>query len=495
MTGLVEGPELDAWDIYDQIGYKPHSGQERIMSSPARHRVVSAGRRFGKSDVGGHELYPEALVTHGQRNTLLELGKRREFWIVGPEYSDAEKEFRVIWNTLKANGIPFDKPGSYNDPISGNLHISLWNGTFQVHGKSAKYPDTLVGEGLHGVIMSEAAKIKERVWIKHIRPTLNDFGGWSLHTSTPEGRNWFYENYQRGQDPYNPDWASWKMPAWLNPYVYKQPTKTADVYKLFRMMEIQRRHRSIYELVERYKLAIDPEILALINDMTEQAFLQEIAAEFTDFVGKVFKNFDEEVHVRDLEYNPGWQTFGAVDYGFTNPNVWLLIQVGPWGEIHVLDEYYKSGETSDEFALSVLGNGLCPRSLKAFYPDPADPGSSKILQKILRKPAMGGTGGEKRDRLDAIRDALKLRPPHLPDFHPDKKPQILFDRKCKNAIREMQIYRYPDKKDETSTKQQEEPMKKDDHVPEALGRFFAGFFLTPQRRAGGGRTKKAKVSR
>jgi hypothetical protein len=229
--------------------------------------------------------------------------------------------------------------------------------------------------------------------------------------------------------------------------------------------------------------------------MTEQAFLQEIAAEFTDFVGKVFKSFDEEVHVRDLEYNPGWQTFGAVDYGFTNPNVWLLIQVGPWGEIHVLDEYYKAGETSDEFALSVLGNGLCPRSLKAFYPDPADPGSSKILQKILKKPAMGGTGGEKRDRLDAIRDALKLRPAHLPDLHPEKKPQILFDRKCKNAIREMQIYRYPEKKDETSTKQQEEPMKKDDHVPEALGRFFAGFFLTPQRRAGGGRSKKAKVSR
>jgi hypothetical protein len=485
---------MNVWDIYDLIGYKPHTGQEKILASNARHRVVSAGRRFGKSDVGGHELVPEALFTRGLRHTLASEGKRREFWIVGPEYSDAEKEFRVVWNTLKRLRVPFDKPGSYNSPIDGNMHISLWDGTFQVHSKSAKYPDTLVGEGLHGVIMSEAAKIKERVWIKHIRPTLNDFKGWSIHSSTPEGRNWFYENWQRGQDPTKPDWASWKMPAWRNPYVYRKPTRDSDVMLLLEMLRIQRRSRTSWQLVERYKLQIDDEIVSLIDDLTEQAFMQEIAAEFTDFVGKVFKSFDEEIHVSDLKYNPTWQTYGAVDYGYTNPNVWLLIQVGPWGEIHVLDEYYKEGETAEEFADNIKAAGLCPGSLIRFYPDPADPGNSKILSKRLRKESAGGTGGEKRYRIDAIRKALKLRPAHLPDDHPEKQPQIKFNRSCKNAIREMQIYRYPDKKDESSTKTQEEPMKKDDHVPEALGRFFAGFFNTPQRNAGRGRSKKAKVS-
>lgn len=485
---------LNVWDVYDQIGYKPHPGQEKILASNARHRVVSAGRRFGKSDVGGHELVPEALFTRGLRNELQLSGKRREFWIVGPEYSDAEKEFRVVWNVLKRLQVPFDKPGSYNDPIQGNMHISLWDGTFQVHGKSAKYPDTLVGEGLHGVIMSEAAKIKERVWIKHIRPTLNDFKGWSIHSSTPEGRNWFYENYQRGQDPTKPDWASWRMPAWRNPYVYRQPTKDHHVMQLMEMMRLQRHARTSWELVKRYGLKIDEEIVSLIDDLTEAAFLQEIAAEFTDFVGKVFKDFDEEVHVADLKYNPTWQTFGAVDYGYTNPNVWLLIQVGPWGEIHVLDEYYKEGETAEEFAESVKRQGLCPGSLLKFYPDPADPGNSKLLSQKLGKQAGAGTGGEKRYRIDAIRKALKIKNRHLPEGHHERIPQILFNRRCKNAIREMQVYRYPDKKDESSIKSQEEPMKKDDHVPEALGRFFAGFFNTPQRNAGRGSSKKAKVS-
>ncbi len=484
---------MSVWDVFESIGYDPHPGQEKILESGARHRVVAAGRRFGKSDVGGHELVPEALLTRGLRNTLKEQGKRREFWIVGPEYSDAEKEYRVVYNTLSRLEVPFDKPGTYNDPIGGNMHISLWDGTFQVHAKSAKYPDTLVGEGLHGVIMSEAAKIKERVWIKHIRPTLNDFKGWSIHSSTPEGRNWFYENFQRGQDPTKPEWASWRMPAWRNPHVYREPTVDHDVYLLLEMLRLQRRKRTSHELVERYKLQIDPEIVSLIDDLTEAAFLQEIAADFTDFVGKVFKEFDEEVHVQNLQYNPTWQTFGAVDYGYTNPNVWLLIQVGPWGDIHILDEYYKEGETAEEFAESIKAAGLCPGSLKGFYPDPADPGNSKILTTRLRKPAYGGTGGEKRYRIDAIRKSLKMRNAHLPYGHPERQPQLKIDRSCKNAIREMQIYRYPDKKDESSTKAQEEPMKKDDHVPEALGRFFAGFFKTPQDNSGRGRSKKAKV--
>ena len=59
-------------------------------------RVVSAGRRFGKSNLGGHELTAEAIFTKYVAEQYLEEGKRREFWIVGPEYTDSEKEFRVL---------------------------------------------------------------------------------------------------------------------------------------------------------------------------------------------------------------------------------------------------------------------------------------------------------------------------------------------------------------------------------------------------------------
>lgn len=488
--------ELDKWEILDGIGWRPHPGQLRIAESCARNRVVSAGRRFGKSDVGGHELVPEALFTKSVSAQLKLSGKRREFWIVGPEYSDSEKEFRVLYNELSKLQVPFDKPGTYNDPIGGNMHISLWDGAFQVHAKSAKYPDSLVGEGLSGVILAEAAKLKEKVWTKYIRPTLADFNGWSLMTSTPEGKNWFYEYWRRGQDPKNLEWESFRMPSWLNPYVYKTPTKTLDVKVLQDLMrDTSNINFSPEELRVMHELVIDSEIMSLLGDLTIEAFNQEIGADFTEFVGRVFKDFDEEVHVTDLEFNPGWETVAAVDYGFTNPNVWLLIQIGPWGEVHVLNELYQEGLTADEFAAEILTRDLRPLSLRKFYPDPASPGDTRILERKLRARGMTGTGGELKHRLDAIRAALKESPLHVPRGHIDRRPQLMIDRKCERLINDMNEYRYPEKKDQNSTPGQENPLKKDDHGPEALGRFFAGYFGTPQEVRTARRNSKAKVRR
>jgi hypothetical protein len=56
-------------------------------------------------------------------------------------------------------------------------------------------------------------------------------------------------------------------------------------------------------------------------------------------------------------------------------------------------------------------------------------------------------------------------------------------------IYEMGQYRYPEKKNEqieSSTKRFELPMKKDDHTPEALGRFLAGRYHAMSSQYGGG---------
>ncbi len=65
------------------------------------------------------------------------------------------------------------------------------------------------------------------------------------------------------------------------------------------------------------------------------------------------------------------------------------------------------------------------------------------------------------------------------------------------TIHEFGEYRYPDEKrdGQNSVKSQELPMKKDDHTPEALGRFFAGHFGTPQSTAGRSRTSKGNYKR
>lgn len=469
---------VDSDEVFNQIGYRPHKGQRTVHASPARIRVVSAGRRFGKSVIGGSELYPEALLTYNQLNYLEDIGQRREFWIVGPEYSDSEKEFRVIWDILKREGVDLDRPGSYNDPIGGSLHISAFGGKFQVHGKSAKHPETLVGEGLSGVILAEAAKLKQVVWTKYIRATLADFNGWALWSSTPEGKNWFYDGWRNGQDPLYKDWKSWRMPSWLNPHVYRTPTNEEHVKRAIALMRRPNEHTAAM----LRQLVIDPEILSLIQDLTPEAFNQEIGADFTEFVGRVFKEFDEEVHIGDFNYEPGWETYAAVDFGFTNPFVWLLIQIGPWGDIRVIGEVYKRGLTITEAADEILRRGLAPSGMLGFYPDPAGPGEAKELSQLLKVPSRGGTGGELVGRIEAIRKALKVQhADRLPEGHPDRRPQLMIDRRCTETIREFNDYRYPKSAEEadlSNTNLPEAPLKKDDHTPEALGRFFAGRFGT-----------------
>lgn len=487
--------------LYRRVGWLPHGGQQRVIHArhgsgvgPPRTRTVAAGRRFGKSEIGGHKLVAEAMDTRLVKSELLDASRQRIFWIVGPSYSDSEKEFRVMWNRLTKMGMReyFDRPGSYNNPLLGDMHLSLWDGTFQVHAKSERHPESLVGEGLSGVILAEAAKLKERTYTKLIRPTLADFEGWLLSTSTPEGKNWWYQHWKRGQDPAFPEWWSMRAPSWLNPYVYPQGASDAGIQRLRQAIAEHRvADRGLFA-----ECGVDPEIGDLVVDLTEEAFNQEIGAEFSEFVGRVFKDFDEEVHVGDLTYDPSWRTYGAVDYGFRNPNVWLLVQVDPFGErVNVLDEVYEQGLTADDFAGEIQRRGLCPGGTLAFYPDPASPGDTAVLEERLRVKHKGGTGGEIRWRVDAIRRALKPVFPHLPSDAPGQRPSLMFDRRCEKTINDMGAYRYAEKKAQQQGNGPENPMKVDDHGPEALGRLYAGLFGTPDKIARKARQRRAGISR
>ena len=487
--------------------FDPHVAQLEIMEHPARFKICPCGRRMGKSNFGGHEFIPEAFRAKSIANTLKARGQRLEFWIVGPEYADSEKEFRVFYDKAKKLGMEFDRPGTYYSVQTGDMVVSLWDGAFILQAKSEARPTSLVGEALSGVIMAEAAKMKENTWTQLIRPTLADFNGWALFTSTPEGKNWFHRMYLDAIKENNPGWAGFRMPSWRNPYVFRRPTIDADVKRLMFLMS-EHPEFTAFEIIRSQNLTIDPEIAQMANDLTIPMFQQEVAAEFTDFVGKVFKEYDEESHSRLLPYNPGWETIGAVDYGYRNPNVWLLIQIGPWGEINVIDELYQRNLTPTEFAHEIIRRGLVPDNCYEFYPDPASPEHSATMENIFMRNgrncrARPHTGGELSDRLNLIRLALKdrvndteLNAPNWKSkviIQDKRRPRLMISTKCGNMIHEMGEYRYPEKKNESvedSTKRFELPLKKDDHTIEAFGRFLAGRYHSVSSQLGGG----AKIS-
>lgn len=430
--------------FWTPVDYYPHPGQELIHNDETRHRVASCGRRFGKSRLGGMELIPQAFAATIERQRLADTGEQRYFWIVGPNYDDGEREWRVFYDACKRLEFPFDKPGTYNDSVGGNMRMSLWEGKFIVEVRSADHPESLDGEGLAGVLLVEAAKLKPSIWHKFIRPALADKRGWSLLTSTPEGKNWFYELWQRGQNPDDSEWKSWRMPSWKNTVVFPGGRN-------------------------------DPEILELQKDMSSERFGQEIGADFTDFVGRVFKDFDEEVHVKNLKYDPRWPVYACCDYGWTNPFVWIILQIDVFDNVYVLGEYRVNRRDTNDIAKDLLSwkGGISSAALK-FYPDPASPGDTEILEKALRVRADSNTGGELKYRLEMIRQHLKLSPEHV--AWELRQPRLFIDRSCVAGIYEMNEYRFPDVKMDSTRSEPENPMDKDNHFPEALGRFFKGYF-------------------
>ena len=87
--------------------------------------------------------------------------------------------------------------------------------------KGTDKADSLVGVGLEGCVLDEAALIKPTIWPHIIRPMLLDTKGWALFISTPRGKNWFYDLYIKDA----PDWECWHYPTSINRYIDPEEIK------------------------------------------------------------------------------------------------------------------------------------------------------------------------------------------------------------------------------------------------------------------------------
>jgi len=195
--------------VFAKLKYAPHPTQTKVHNSNARWRTLACGRRWGKTISASKEIIKAALVPN------------QYLWIVAPTYSLTEKCFREVYKHFT-----FDLPHWVENKSESRMRIKLVNGTV-IEGKSADNPDSLLGEGLDGMVIDEAARIKKEVWDEYLRPTLADKKGWALFISTPKGMNWFHEMYARGQDRLEKNYASWNFHTSDNPFISKEEIKEA----------------------------------------------------------------------------------------------------------------------------------------------------------------------------------------------------------------------------------------------------------------------------
>lgn len=455
-------PKVLRKDLYfTRTGYEPHVGQAQIHFTSRRFRVISNGRRWGKTFLGAKEVEPCALAMSSVT------GQPQIGWIVGPQYGDAEKEFRIVYDTFRKIGIDKHSIKFVNNADSGSMAIKTTWG-FDLQCRSAKHPETLVGEGLDFVLMVEAGRHRRRTWGQYLRPALSDKRGWAIFSGVPEGRSehsLLYALWSRGQDSRYPQWQSWRMPSWTNNIVFPGGR-------------------------------MDPEILEAESDLTEDEFARQYGAQFVEKTGAVMQEWDDEVHLKNLHYQPGWPVYGAVDYGFTNPFVWLWIQVDEFGNAYVIRERRWTQKDTVEIAKEMKADpvdNILIQNAVAFYPDPAEPDDTLTMSRALRIPNRGNTGGELKTRLAITRQKLKTGPTHIPEGHPDRKPGLVVDRSCGMLAWEMREgYKWPEHRSEI-TSEKEHPMDKDNHGVEALGRFMRGYYGMPGQTKARSRISTARM--
>jgi predicted phage terminase large subunit-like protein len=78
------------------------------------------------------------------------------------------------------------------------------------------------------VVLDEFAFMKEEVWELIIRPALARTEGGALFIGTPDGKNHFWDLYQRGLLEGNDEWKAWHFPSSANPFL---PSREIDAAK------------------------------------------------------------------------------------------------------------------------------------------------------------------------------------------------------------------------------------------------------------------------
>lgn len=213
-----------------QIPYEPQEYQEAIEESLARFKVAIMGRRAGKTEMALNIIISKAMESPGR------------YWIVAPSYRQCKS---IVWTRLKQL-VKNDPYWEFNEQELSAKHNGL---STLIELKGADNEDNLKGVGLDGLIMDEAAFIKPNVWPEILRPMLADRRGWALFISTPKGRNWLWDLYNKQDE----DWRSWHYPTSINRYIAKEEIEQAR------------------------------------KDMSERLFKQEFLAEFLDDDTSVFK--------------------------------------------------------------------------------------------------------------------------------------------------------------------------------------------------------------
>lgn len=217
-----------------------HSAQAKVDREAKRFNALACGRRWGKTKYLTRRMCVTAL-------------KGQKFGYFGANYKYLDEAWKECRSRLSSVLSSSNKTERRLELVTGGL-IEFWTLEDEDAGRSRRY---------HEAAIDEAGLVKhlEEIWYSAIRPTLTDFGGSAWFAGTPKGRNFFATAYALGQDPMEPEWASWQMPTISNTTIPN----------------------------------LEQELEAAKRGMPERLYLQEYEAAFLEDAGGVFRGVRDAV--------------------------------------------------------------------------------------------------------------------------------------------------------------------------------------------------------
>jgi hypothetical protein len=331
------------------------------------------------------------------------------------------------------------------------IHFKELNSLIEV--KSAERPDSLVGEGLDHVIMSEAAKHKMSTWQMYIQPALTDKRGSADFPSTPQGFNWYEGLYQLGQsdDQQLVEYASWRLPTWTNAAIFPGGFDPNCINIL------EGHHYT------NHPCTCDLELVTTFNTVSYMYWLQEYAAEFTAFEGLIYPEFQERTHVREFAFNPSWKNWWALDFGYNDPFICLDIMIDSSDRVYVWREYVVSYKSTGDHGI-ILKNRDNPDGfhVDAIAADPKGADEIATLAWILGSISHNSVGVTMG--CEAIKRAMKIRD--------DGLPGLVIHPRCVNTIKSLKTIHSKE-----GAPGYEIGRGQFDHPADALRYFFNEYFV------------------
>lgn len=380
--------------------YKPHKGQQKFHADNSRFRILACGRRWGKTIACVNEIVSKAWEKPGSMN-----------WWVAPVYEQAELAMDMIRNHF---------PDVIEYTNKSKMVIVLKNksgnkGGAEIRFKSGEKINNLRGWGVDFLVIDEAAFVKEEAWVEALRPTLSDKLGRAVFIGTPQGKNWFYEMYEKGLDDEYDKYSSLSFSSNTNPHFPEEE----------------------WEEVK--------------GQMPEAIFKQEYEAAFIERAGMVYHKWNRNIHVvPSFEVPPYWYVYAGVDFGFTHPFAVVWVAIDPDGNYWIIDEYYEPKRSMNEHIMSLKGR---PWNVNMYFGDPSGP---QFMNEMSRRGMYIGPAN--RDVIVGINRVSELL----------ESGRLKVFAHCQHIIREFEHYMWADAAQRKRKDMKEEPLKMDDHALDAL---------------------------